>query len=115
MWLPYHPLHITNPSHIIRRQAPHAPRTALTPSAPTHARSSCAPRAVSRLILWRRLDEQHGPKTSSFFVGPGIKSWAVVVGTADAFFRGSDAIFDFRFALLCSQPCGAGVGDTART
>ena len=27
VWLPYHPLHITNPPHIIRKQAPHAPHT----------------------------------------------------------------------------------------
>ena len=58
VWLPYHPLHITNLPHIIRKQALHAPLTALTPNAPTHAHSSCAPLAVLSLIV---LLEGKGP------------------------------------------------------
>ena len=115
VWLPYHPLHITNPSHIIRKQAPHAPRTALMPSAPTHARSSCAPRAVSRLILWLRVDEQHGPRTSSIFLGPGAKSWAVVAGRPDVFFRESGRCYGFRFAIFCIRAREGALGGRART
>ena len=51
---------------------------------------SCAPYAVSRPIQWQRVDEQHGPKTSSIFVGPGGKSRAVVVDELASFSAGSE-------------------------
>ena len=117
VWLPYHPLHITNPSHIIRNQAPHAPRTALTPSAPTHARCSCDACAGCGLILWRRLEEQHGPRTSSNFVRPWAKPWAGLEGPPPQFSAGAEPIYRSRDRFLRSQarrtgPLG-GVADGA--
>ena len=91
VWPPCRPLHFANPSPIIPKQAPHAARTALTPSSPTDSRSSCAPQTASRLILWRRMEEQHGPRTSSIFVGPGAKSWAVLAGRPVTFSACSEA------------------------
>ena len=78
VWPPCRPLHFANPSPIISKQAPHAARTALTPSSPTDSRSSCAPHADSGLFLWRRVDEEHGSRSSSIFVRAGAKPWVVL-------------------------------------
>ena len=104
VWLPHHPIHITNPSHIIRKQALHAVHTALTPNAPTHARSSCAPRAVSGLILWRRVDEQHGPMTSSILVRGGAKPWPGLEGPQPPPPAESEPIYGVRDRFFSSQP-----------
>ena len=61
------------------------------------------------------MQQQHGPGTSSLFMGPGPKSWAVVVVVQDAFCRGSVPFYAFRFAFFCSCARGPGVGDNAHT
>ena len=61
------------------------------------------------------MQQQHGPGTSSLFMGPGPKSWAVVVVAPDVFLRARDAFYDFRLPLLCSCARGPGVGDNAHT
>ena len=40
------------------------------------------------------------------FVRPGVKSWAALAGRPDAFFRGSEAFYGFRFAFFRSQARG---------
>ena len=85
VWPPCRPLHFANPSPVMPKHAPHAARTALTPSSPTDSRSSCAPHTDLRLIPWRRVDEQHGLGTSSISMGSGPKPWSVVVGVLGSF------------------------------
>ena len=80
VWPPCRPLHFTNPSPIIPKHPPHTAHVRMAPSTPADSRGSCAPYAVSRPILRRRVDEQHCPRSSSIFVGPGAKSWAVLAG-----------------------------------
>ena len=99
-----------DPSTIIPNTPAPATRVACTPKPTADARCSYLACTGCGCRGWRPMDEQHGPRTSSFFMGPGAKPWAVVAGRPDTFFRGSGAFYDFRFAIFCSQPCGAGVG-----
>ena len=80
VWPPCRPLHFANPSPIIPKHPPHTAHVRMAPSTPADSRGSCATvrsRCLRRRLRW---DEQHGPKTSSIFVGPGAKSWAVLAG-----------------------------------
>ena len=95
---------LRKPSPIIPKHPPHTAHDPVAPSSPTDSRSSCAPHADSRLIQWQRVDEQHGPKTSSIFVGPGAKSWAVLAGWPVTFTAGSEDFYSDRFANFGSQP-----------
>ena len=90
VWPPCRPLHFANPSPIIPKHPPHTAHDPVAPSSPADSRGSCAPYAVSRPILRRRVDEQHCPRSSSIFVGPGAKSWAVVVDELASFAAGSE-------------------------
>ena len=96
VWPPCRPLHFANPSPIISKQAPHAARTALTPSSPTDSCSSCAPHADSRLIPWRRVDEHQGPRTSSIFLGPGTQPWVVIGVLLPPFSAGAEPVYGSR-------------------
>ena len=82
----------------------HAARPAMTPRTPTPTHSSCAPRAVSRLILWRRLDEQHGPRSSSIFVRAGGKPWPGLEGPPPPPPAESEPIYGVRDRFFSSQP-----------
>ncbi len=104
-----------DPSTIIPNNSPPAARVARTPIPTTDAHCSYLACLGCGCRGWRPMDEQHGPRTSSFFMGPGAKSWAVVVVSPDAFFRGSDAFYDFRCDVLLFCVPEAGVGDKART
>ena len=108
VWHPYRPMHITNPPPIIRKQAEHAQHTAMMPRAPTHARSSCAPRTVSRPFLWRRVDEQHGPRTSSIFLRAGAKPWVVLGVVLPHFFAAAVAEHCSRDRFFSAQQCRTG-------
>ena len=90
VWPPCRPLHFTNPSPIIPKHPPHTAHVRMAPSTPADSRGSCATVRSLRLILWQRVEEQHGPRSSSIFVGPGAKSWAVVVGELTSFAAGSE-------------------------
>ena len=78
VWLPYHPLHITNPPHIIRKQAPHARHTVIRPELPLTLAPRLFHTQARGLILWLQVDEQHGPRTSSIFIKPGPRPWVVL-------------------------------------
>ena len=78
VWPPCRPLHFANPSPIMPKHPPHTAHVRVTPNAPTHARSSCAACAVWRLFLWRRVDEEHGSRSSSIFVRARAKPWVVL-------------------------------------
>ena len=104
VWPPCRSLHFANPSPIMPKHAPHAARTALTPSSPTDSRSSCAPQTDSRLILWRRVDEQHGPRSSSIFLRAGSKPWVVLGVLLLPFSAGAEPVYRSRDRFLCSQP-----------
>ena len=78
VWPPCRPLYFANPSPIMPKHPPHTAHVRVTPNAPTHARSSCAACAVWRLFLWRRVDEEHGSRSSSIFVRAGAKPWVVL-------------------------------------
>ena len=80
-----------DPSTIIPNTPTPAARVACAPNPTTHARWSFAARAGRPWPGRRRLEQQHGPGTLYFFMRPGGKPWAVVVGRPDAFFRGSEA------------------------
>ena len=79
VWPPCRPLHFANPSSIIPKHPPHTAHVRMAPSSPSDSRGACA--TVRSRYLRRRLrwDEQHGPRTSSIIIGPGVKSWAVLV------------------------------------
>lgn len=104
VWPPCRPLHFANPSPIISKQAPHAARTALTPSSPTDSRSSCAPRADSRLILRRQMEEQHGPRTFSILLRAGAKPWPGLEGPQPPPPAGAEPVYGFRDRFFSSQP-----------
>ena len=102
-----------DPSTIIPNHHPHTAHVACTPSASTDSRCSYLTRAGCRARGWRRLEEQHGPRTSSIFMGPAGNSWAVLAGRADAFLRGPGPFYDSRFANFSSRAQGWGVGGWA--
>ena len=104
VWPPCRPLHFTNPSPIIPKHPPHTAHVRMAPSTPADSRSSCAPHADSRLIQWQRVDEQHGPKTSSIFMRAGAKPWAVLAGWPVTFTAGSEDFYSDRFGNFGSQP-----------
>ena len=56
------------------------------------------------------MDEQHGPKTSSIFAGPGPKPWAVLARRPEAFSDGAEDFYSYRCAILCSRVPGRGLG-----
>ena len=60
------------------------------------------------------MDYQHGPRTSSIFVGPGPKPWAVLAGRPEAFTAGGGDFYSYRFAILCSRVPGRGSGVDVR-
>ena len=99
-----------DPSTIIPNTPTPAARAARTPNPTTDARCSYLACAGCGCLGWRRIEEQHGPGTSNFFVRPRPKSWAVLVGRPVAFFCGSAASFCFRCAKICSRARGGGVG-----
>ena len=105
------PLDARDPSTIIPNHHPHAAHVARTPSASTHSRCSYLTRTGCGARGWRRLDEQHGPKTSSIFMGPGAEPWAVLAGRPGAFLRGPGWFYDSRFATFCSRAGGGGGGN----
>ena len=104
VWPPCRPLHFANPSPIMPKHAPHAARTALTPSSPTDSRSSCAPRADSRLILRRQMEEQHGPRTFSILLRAGAKPWPGLEGPQPPPPAGAEPVYGFRDRFFSSQP-----------
>ena len=99
-----------DPSTIIPNKSPPAAGVARTPKPTADARCSFLACAGCGCRGWRPMDKQHGPRTSSIFVRPGAKSWAVVAEAPAAFYRGLGAFYDFRFAIFCSRAQGGGVG-----
>ena len=103
-----------DPSTIIPNTPTPAARAARTPNPTTDARCSFLACAGCGRRGWRRIEEQHGPRTSNLFVRPRPKPWAVLAGRTGAFPRGSAAFLRFRFANFCSRAPGTGVGGKAR-
>ena len=54
-----------------------------------------------------------GPWAPSEGARRGTQSWALMVGKAEQFLGGSERFYDFRFAILGSEPRGPGVGGNA--
>ena len=67
---------------------------------------------MSRLWVdgWWSTDKQHGPKRSSFFVGPGPNSWAVLAGRTGLFSTVLEDFLPLRFALVVVSPSRGGLG-----
>ena len=71
---------------------------------------SCAPYAVSRPILRRRVDEQHCPRSYSIFLRAGPKPRAVLAGWPVTFTAGPEDFYCDRLANFGSQPRRTGPG-----
>ena len=99
-----------DPSTIIPNHHPHTAHVARTPSASTGSRCSYLIRAGCGGRGWQWMYYQHGPRTSSFFVGPGVKPRAVLAGRPGTFWAVSEDFFESRFAIFCSWARGRGVG-----
>ena len=52
---------------------------------------------------WRRMEEEHGPRTSSFFMGPGVKLRAVVARAGRRRFWPAARTFSRFMAILASR------------
>ena len=87
-----------DPSTIIPNNYLPAAGVARTPRPTADARCSFLVCAGCGCCGRRRVEEQHGPGTSSLLVRPGPKLWAVLVGRPDALFCGSAASFCFSAA-----------------
>ena len=63
------------------------------------------------------MDKQHGPETSSFFTGPGAKSWAVLAGRTGTFSTAVEDFLPLRFVHLVVGPSRGALGgwDRVRT
>jgi hypothetical protein len=104
VWPPCRPLHFTNPSPIIPKHPPHTAHVRMAPSTPADSRGSCATVHRLRLILWRRVDEQHRPKTSSIFMRAGAKPWVVLGVVLPPFPAGAEPVYSSRYRFICSRP-----------
>ena len=110
VWPPCRPLHFANPSPIIPKHPPHTAHVRMAPSTPADSRGSCAPYAVSRPILRRRVDEQHCPRSYSIFLRAGPKPRAVLAGWPVTFTAGPEDFYCDRLANFGSQPRRTGPG-----
>ena len=104
VWPPCRPLHFTNPSPIIPKHPPHTAHVRMAPSTPADSRGSCAPYAVLRPILRRRVDEQHCPRSYSIFLRAGAKPWVVLGVVLPPFPAGAEPVYGYRYRFICSRP-----------
>ena len=97
-------LECRDPSTIIPNHHPHTAHVACTPSASTDSRCSYLTRAGCRARGWRRLEEQHGPRTSSILLRAGAKPWPGLEGPQPPPPAGAEPVYGFRDRFFSSQP-----------